>query len=240
MNREYHHWHSPSLNQDMELLIFGHAGARVLAFPTSLGKFYEWEDRGMIGALGEHLERGWIQLYCVDSVDAESWYAWGKHPGARAWRHTQYDRYLCDEVLPLSRSKNGNPYLVTAGASFGAYHAMNFALRHPDLTGRVIAMSGMFNVERWLGGYRDENVYYNCPCLYLPNESDEGRLTLLRRLDIILAAGREDPNIDNNRWFSSQLWGKGIGNALREWDGWAHDWPWWTQMIRHYIGGHDG
>ncbi len=239
MNREYHHWHSPSLNRDMELLIFGHAGARVLAFPTSLGKFYEWEDRGMIGALGEHLERGWIQLYCVDSVDAESWYAWGKHPGARAWRHIQYDRYLCDEVLPLSRSKNGNPYLVTAGASFGAYHAMNFALRHPDLTGRVIAMSGMFNVERWLGGYRDENVYYNCPCLYLPNESDEGRLTLLRRLDIILAAGREDPNIDNNRWFSSQLWGKGIGNALREWDGWAHDWPWWTQMIRRYIGGHD-
>jgi esterase/lipase superfamily enzyme len=239
MNREYHHWHSPSLNQDMELLIFGHAGARVLAFPTSLGKFYEWEDRGMIGALGEHLERGWIQLYCVDSVDAESWYAWGKHPGARAWRHIQYDRYLCDEVLPLSRSKNGNPYLVTTGASFGAYHAMNFALRHPDLTGRVIAMSGMFNVERWLGGYRDENVYYNCPCLYLPNESDEGRLTLLRRLDIILAAGREDPNIDNNRWFSSQLWGKGIGNALREWDGWAHDWPWWTQMIRLYIGGHD-
>jgi esterase/lipase superfamily enzyme len=239
MNREYHHWHSPSLNQDMELLIFGHAGARVLAFPTSLGKFYEWEDRGMIGALGEHLERGWIQLYCVDSVDAESWYAWGKHPGARAWRHIQYDRYLCDEVLPLSRSKNGNPYLVTTGASFGAYHAMNFALRHPDLTGRVIAMSGMFNVERWLGGYRDENVYYNCPCLYLPNESDEGRLTLLRRLDIILAAGREDPNIDNNRWFSSQLWGKGIGNALREWDGWAHDWPWWREMIRRYIGGHD-
>jgi esterase/lipase superfamily enzyme len=73
----------------MELLIFGHSGARVLVFPTSMGRFYEWEDRGMMGALGEQIERGWIQMYCVDSVDAESWYARGKDPGARAWRHME-------------------------------------------------------------------------------------------------------------------------------------------------------
>ena len=35
------------------------------------------------------------------------------------------------------------------------------------------------------------------------------------------------------------LWNKGIGNALRLWDGWSHDWPWWRDMIRLYIGGHD-
>jgi esterase/lipase superfamily enzyme len=43
----------------------------------------------------------------------------------------------------------------------------------------------------------------------------------------------------NNRWLSGALWGKGIGNALREWDGWAHDWPFWQEMIQLYIGGHD-
>ena len=52
-----------SLNRDMELLVFGHAGARVLVFPTSMGRYYEWEDRGMMGALGEHIERGWIQVF---------------------------------------------------------------------------------------------------------------------------------------------------------------------------------
>jgi len=26
---------------------------------------------------------------------------------------------------------------------------------------------------------------------------------------------------------------------LRIWDGWAHDWPWWRDMIRTYVGGHD-
>ncbi|PJF27694.1 MAG: esterase, partial [Phototrophicales bacterium] len=33
MHREYHRWHSPSLDRSMELLIFGHAGARVIIFP---------------------------------------------------------------------------------------------------------------------------------------------------------------------------------------------------------------
>jgi esterase/lipase superfamily enzyme len=223
----------------MELLLFGHSGAQLLVFPTSMGKFYEWEDRGMVAALGEHLENGWIQMTCVDSVDAESWYAWHKHPADRAWRHIQYENYLLSEVLPLMRQKNSNPYLIVTGASFGAYHAINFALRHPDLAKRVIAMSGMFNIERWLGDYRDDNIYYNCPCLFLPNEADENRIRNLRSLEIILAIGAQDPNIANNRWFSDVLWGKGIWHALRIWDGWAHDWPYWLKMIRLYINGPD-
>jgi len=239
MNREHHRWYSPSLGRDMELLVFGHAGARMLVFPTSMGKFYEWEDRGMIAELNDQLENGWLQMYCVDSVDAESWYAWHKHPADRAWRHIQYENYLLDEVLPLVYKKNPTPYMIVTGASFGAFHAMNFALRHPDLVNRVLAMSGMYNIERWLGNYRDDNTYYNSPCLYLPNEYEESRLHLLRSLDIIMAIGHDDPNIANNRWFSSALWNKGIWHALRVWDGWSHDWPYWRKMIRLYLGGHD-
>lgn len=223
----------------MELLVFGHAGARVLVFPTSQGRFYEWEDRGMVWALGEHLERGWIQLMCVDSVDSESWYARWAHPGGRAWRQVQYENYLLHEALPLLWSKNQTPFLITTGASFGAYHAMNLALRHPGVTNRVIGLSGIYDISRWTDGFVNDTVYYNNPALYVPNEHDPARLDQLRRLDIILALGRDDPHIEHNRWFSGQLWSKGIGNALREWDGWAHDWPWWQQMIRQYIGGHD-
>ncbi len=62
MNREFHRWYSPSLNREMDLLVFGHAGARAIVFPTSMGRYFEWEDRGRIGALSEHLERGWLQL----------------------------------------------------------------------------------------------------------------------------------------------------------------------------------
>jgi esterase/lipase superfamily enzyme len=43
----------------------------------------------------------------------------------------------------------------------------------------------------------------------------------------------------NNAWLSRVLHGRGIGHALRLWDGWAHDWPWWRQMVVTYVGGHD-
>jgi esterase/lipase superfamily enzyme len=239
MNREYHHWHSPSLNREMELLIFGHAGTKVLVFPTSLGKYYEWEDRGMVGVLGEHLERGWLQLYCVDSVDAESWYARWAHPSGRVNRHNQYEQYLLHEVVPLMWQKNDNPFLITAGASFGAYHAANFAFKYPDLVGRAIGLSGIYDIRSWANGYHDDNLYFNNPVEYLPNEHDGRRLEALQRMDIVLATGRDDPNRASSETLSTILWNKGIGNALRLWDGWAHDWPWWRDMIRLYIGGHD-
>ena len=39
-----------------------------------MGAFFEYEDRGMIGALADKLEHGPLQLFCVSSVDSESWY----------------------------------------------------------------------------------------------------------------------------------------------------------------------
>jgi len=239
MNREYHRWFSPCLGRDMELLVCGHGGARMLVFPTSLGKFYEWEDRGMMWALGEHLERGWIQMFCVDSVDAESWYAKWAHPGGRAWRHVQYENYIVHEVMPFIGQKNPTPFLITAGASFGAYHAVNFALRHPDITNRVIGMSGIYDIRPWTDGYVDDTVYFNNPVQYVADEHDEGRLNLLRRMDVILATGHDDANRGSTEYLSKTLWAKGVWNALRIWDGWAHDWPYWQKMVQLYVGGHD-
>lgn len=239
MNREYHCWYSPSLNRDMELLVFGHAGARALVFPTSQGKFYEWEDRGMIAALGEQIDNGWLHMFCVDSIDAESWYCGWAHPGGRAYRHTQYDAYLREEVLPFSQRLNQNPFLMTIGASFGGYHAMNFGLRYPDHVSRIVALSGLYDIRRFTDDYYDENVYFNNPMDYIANEREPQRLALLQKLDIIMAAGREDALYESARALSAVLWAKGIGNALREWDGWAHDWEFWQKMLLLYIGGHD-
>lgn len=223
----------------MELLVFGHAGAKVLVFPSSMGKFYEWEDRKMIETLGEHLHRGWLQLYCVDSVDVESWYAKWADPRGRVWRHVQYENYLLHEVIPLMNHKNHNPFLITTGASFGAFHAMNFGLRHPDITGRILAMSGIYDIARWLDGYQEGHGYYNNPVAYIKNEHDGHRLHQLRQVDIIMAVGEQDPNIGGNRYFSQLLWEKNIWHAFRVWDGWSHDWPYWQKMVQMYIGGHD-
>jgi esterase/lipase superfamily enzyme len=239
VNVEHHHWHSPVLDRDMHLLMFGHAGARLIVFPTSLGSHREWADRGMHLVLEDHLERGWIQMFCVDHVHGESWYGDHLHPGARAWRHLQYDRYLSDELLPFTAWKNPNPFVITTGASFGAYHAACFGFRHPHLVHRIIGMSGLYDMKRLTGGYSDANVYAANPFDFIRHEHEPARLDALRRQDIIFAIGHDDPSVENNRELSGALWEKGIGNALRIWDGWAHDWPYWERMIRMYVGGHD-
>ena len=222
----------------MDLLVFGHAGARVLVFPTSMGRFFEWEDRGMTQVLAHALEQGWFQLYCVDSVDDDSWYAKWKRPRDRAWRHVQYDAYLRDEVVPLTQ-RNGHPYLITVGASFGAYHAMNFALRYPDRVNRVVGLSGLYDIREMTDGYSDDLVYQHNPADFILGEHEPWRLDALRRLDIVMAIGRDDPMRGNNEWFSGRLWSKQIWHALRIWDGWAHDWDYWKQMLPKYLGGHD-
>jgi esterase/lipase superfamily enzyme len=239
MHREYHRWYSPALHRDMELLIFGHGGARVLVFPTSMGRFFDWEDRGLVRSIGDSLERGWFQLYCLDSVDGESWYAKHKRPRERIARQQQYDEYLIREVVPLSQAKNPDPFLIVTGASFGGYHAVNFGLKHPQLCGRILSMSGLCDVKAFADGYYDDTLYFNNPCDFIAGETDAVRLDALRRLDIILAVGRDDRLRESNERLSHLLWEKGIGNALRIWDGFAHDWPIWEKMLQLYLGGHD-
>jgi esterase/lipase superfamily enzyme len=223
----------------MGIEVFGHAGARVLVFPTTMGSCYEWRDRSMHRVLADHLDQGWIQLWCVDHIHDQSWYDKTLHPGARAWRHLLYDHYLLTEVLPFTESRNPNPFVIATGASFGAYHAACFGLRHPERVHRIIGMSGLYDVKQMTEGYSDQNVYAANPFDFMRHERDPARLEAFRRQDLIFAIGRDDPSYGNNQEFSAILWRQGIGNALRVWDGWAHDWPYWEKMIRHYIGGHD-
>ena len=237
MNRQYHEWWSPSLGRTMELLEFGHAGATVVAFPTSGGRFFEWENRGMVEAIRPMIEQGWYRLICLDSVDRESWYARGKHPGGRVRRQVEYDNYVYREVLPFIDATTDNRYIVAAGASFGAYHALSFGMRHPERVQRIVAMSGLVDIKMFADGYSSEELYWLNPTDFVPNETDPEKLERLRRQELIFAVGNGDRLVHQNRELSGKLWGKGIGNALREWDGFAHDWPVWHQMINLYIGG---
>ena len=64
MKHAYHKWYSAALGRDMELQVMGHAGARVLVFPTSLGSYSEWTDRRMdrAGVLGDRSEEHTSEL----------------------------------------------------------------------------------------------------------------------------------------------------------------------------------
>lgn len=239
MLREYHKWHSPILNREMELLVFGHAGAKVIIFPTSTGRFFDWENRGMINTLQRHIDNGWIQVFCVDSVDTESWYNHGVDATTRAARHLQYQDYIVNEVLPFARSKNDNPYTIAAGASFGGYHSVSIALRYPEAFNRVIGMSGLYDVRRWTNGDYNDLIHQANPQEYVRCLDDQPKLERIRQIDWIIPIGHEDPCFDTNQGISEAMWSKGVWHAFRIWDGNAHDWPYWQDMILTYIGGAD-
>ncbi|MBS1872080.1 MAG: esterase family protein [Acidobacteria bacterium] len=235
MNREYHKWYSPSLHREMELLIFGHGGAPVLVFPTSKGRFFEYEDRGMIEAARWKYDGGGQMAVCVDSVDAESWYNREAHPRDRALRHAHYDLYLTTEVLPLIRTRTGGP-LTTTGCSFGGYHAVNYALRHPDLVSGCVSMSGAFDIKQFLDGYYDDNCYYNNPVDFVPGMTDSWYLDQYRRMRIVLATGERDICLGENRRMSGLLSAKDVPHWLDVWgNGTAHDWPWWREMVQKFL-----
>ena len=73
MQRLYWRDWSHLLQRPMEALVYGHSGAPVLVFPTSRGRFHQWEDFQMVEALRHPIERGWLQLFCVDGIDNETW-----------------------------------------------------------------------------------------------------------------------------------------------------------------------
>ena len=223
----------------MALDVVGHQGARVLVFPTSMGTHREWIDRRMHEVLADHIDQGWIQLFLLDHLPDETWYAEHLHPGARAWRFLQYDHYLVSEVLPFTASRNSNPYVIATGASLGAYYAACLGFRHPHLVNRILGMSGTYDIKRLTGGYSDHNVYACNPSDFLRHEHDPaGWRRSAGRTSSSPSAGTTRPTA-TTRSLSATLWSKGIGNALRIWDGWAHDWQYWEKMIRRYIGGHD-
>lgn len=242
MNREYHRWHSPHLGRDMELLVFGHAGAKVLVFPTRDGRFYEYENLGLVASLRHKLEAGQLQLYCVDSVDWESFYCSWCHPSGRVGRHVQFEEYVLNEVMPLMASKNDHPCTIAHGCSLGAFHAVNIAFRHPHLFRKVAAFSGRYdltlNVESFrdlFDGYYDDQVYHITPTHYLPNLQCPWRLEHLRRMDIVLTIGDEDPFLGNNRHLGWLLEQKGIPHRLHVWQGRAHRGRYWRQMAPLYL-----
>lgn len=236
MKRDYVRWWSPALGREMELLVFGHGGTPIVAFPSSMGRFHEWEDFGMVGALAPQLEHGHNVLVCVDSVDRESLYNRSVSPGIRLARHRQYQAYVADEVLPFARHRGGHDFVIGAGASFGAYHAADLHFKRPGLFGKLIALSGAYDIRAFLDGHYGDDAYFATPVDYLPNLHDPGALGALRRTAIVLTVGEHDPCRAANERLHAILRDKGVPHTYHFLHGaFGHDWPWWRDLVAHYV-----
>ena len=123
------------------------------------------------------------------------------------------------------------------GASLGAYHAANTLFKYPDIVKRCYALSGVYDMRRFMDGVYDENFYFNNPVDYLANLSDPWTFDNLTSCDIHIATGTgpwEKP--DEAYRLSGILASRGIRHHLDDWGPMGgHDWPYWKHQMRGYL-----
>jgi esterase/lipase superfamily enzyme len=66
--KEVFRWHSPHVEQEIQLVRWGTYGTPVLLFPTAGGDAEEAERFHLIGSVGHLIESGRIKVYSVDSI----------------------------------------------------------------------------------------------------------------------------------------------------------------------------
>ncbi|GAP72391.1 hypothetical protein SAMD00024442_30_13 [Candidatus Symbiothrix dinenymphae] len=245
MQISYHKEYSRQLNRDMEYKVYGHKGKPVLVFPTSNGRFFQYEDFGMIDTVSGFIDAGKIQIWTADGIDRETFFAGGWDRLAAIRRHEQYFKYISEELIPSilwhSKQNNNNDdqKLLLTGCSMGAFHAANFFFRYPWTVDTVIALSGLYSSERFFGNYKPTEIYLNSPIDYLPNNHDSNYLEQFRQARLIFCCGRgayEDAMLHDTYQLQNVL----LSKAIPAWfDIWGndvnHDWDWWKKQITYFL-----
>ena len=226
-----------------EVLAYGHYGRPLIAFPSQEGHTTDWEDRGMISAIGDLLNAGRVKVYCVASFDSGSWHRGDLSLEDRARAHGVYEHWLVNEVAPfVEADTGGTAEMLLAGCSFGAYHAANFTLKHAHRFPLALCMSGVYDVTVVGGGlHRGDAVYFNNPMDYVAHLNGDHLDWLRRQAGLVLVCGQgqwEDTTgaLESTKRFAGLPHAKGIRHELDLWGhDVAHDWPSWRAQLAHHL-----
>ena len=219
---------------------YGTWGRPLLLFPTAQADYLEYERFFLIKALEPLIFAGRVTVFSIDSINKHAWMNKNVPPREAVRRQALYSGYVEEEVVPHIRRTLQDPSarLGVSGASFGAFHAANQFFRRPDLFDTLIAMSGFYDIEGYLEGFRSEEAYFNNPMWYVREMPEGDTLERLRRdVQIHLVTGRgnyERPDVTAR--FSQVLWDKGIWHNADYWGyDMPHDWPTWREMLPYYV-----
>jgi esterase/lipase superfamily enzyme len=243
VNREVAGLWSDSIGAAGTVIRYGHYGRPVLVFPSEQGKAWDFENNGMVGALGGLIEAGRLKVYCVDSYDAATWSNREIPLEERARRHGEYEEWIISRVLPWIYADCGGPLEVaTLGCSLGAFHAANFALKRAAEFPLALCFSGNYDPGSWDGwGERGSAAYFNNPINYVGHLHGEHLEWLRGRVSLLLVCGQgqwEDTtgSLPSTRQFAALLAGKGIPHELDLWGhDVPHDWPSWRAQVAHHL-----
>ncbi|HEY7856989.1 MAG TPA: alpha/beta hydrolase-fold protein [Candidatus Nanopelagicales bacterium] len=236
---------APSVQGEGHVVAYGHWGRPVLFFPAEGGSAFDIESNGIIHALSEPIEAGRLKVYAVDSHDASTWSDPTISLEERARRHEGYHAWITDEVAPSIHRDCGGPLAIaTAGASLGAYHAVNVALRRADLFPYALGMSGNYDPAAWQGwGEQGDALYFNSPLRYLEHMHGDHLEWLRHTVFVQLCVGRGSWEVHPTQALPSTLHlgellrAKDIPSSVDVWgEDTPHDWPSWARMAALHLG----
>jgi esterase/lipase superfamily enzyme len=224
------------------VIAYGHYGRPLLAFPSEQGHSHDYERMGMVDAIAGLIDAGRVKLYCVDSVDGQTWHDETLPLEERARRHGAYEEWITGTVAPwIADDCGGRPEIAVTGPSFGAFHAANFALKRADLFPLAICHSGIYDVSAVGWGERGDAVYFSNPADYVSHLHGDHLEWLRSRLSIVLVCGQgqwEDTTgaLDSTKRFAALLGEKGLRHELDLWGhDVPHDWPSWRAQLAHHL-----
>ena len=233
-----HRWYSPHVEQEVQLVRWGSYGTPVLLFPTAGGDAEEIERFHLIGALMPLIESGRIKIYSTDSIAGKAWTSNQHSAEYCSLLQNRLDSLIYKEIVPLIRQDCESPdiEMITAGASIGAFNAVATICRHPDVFRLAIAMSGTYDLSKYLEEGFVEDFYFASPLHFLPGLEGPPLDQLRKRLILLPTGEGAFEDIAESWRMGNMLGSKGIPNRVDAWGTqWRHDWVTWREMLPRYL-----
>lgn len=229
---EHTDFYSHILGTSLKVEVTGHFGYPILMFPTSQGQYTQNHDFKLNDSINSLVEEGKVKLYNIETIDNYSFYDKNIPASERIRNYELYMQFLSQEFVPHLQDMHSEHRIAVAGASFGGYHAANFAFRFPDVVSHMFCLSGAFSIRNFMDALSNDLVYFNCPREFMVNEE----AWKFNHMHIVLSTSDEDICLNQTREMAEILTSKGINHWYDERKWISHDWPLWRMVFPIFVG----
>jgi esterase/lipase superfamily enzyme len=238
MQRESWTWTSTRLGEPARVVRWGHFGTPILLFPSAGGDSEEVERFHLVGALADLVDGGRIKVFSVDGSAARAWLRGTVPPDDCVRTQSLYDAYIDTEVVPLIRRdcQNDTIEIIAAGAAIGAYSAVSALVRLPSVFRVAIALSGIFDLSKYLVSGFTPALASVSPLHSLPALANDA---VLRRFALLATGeGAYEQPAESER-MSAALGAARVNHKLEKWGrSYPHSWNTWREMLPRYVSMH--
>ncbi len=233
--------YSQNLGKEIEFNVYGVSGIPLLMFPTMDGRFYQYDDFGLIDSIAHLIHSNKVQVFTADGIDFESLTNHSMDPEHRLQRYEQYIAYITKELTPrIYEINRGSENPIVSGCSMGGYHTTNIFLRHPELFQGMISLSGVFCLKDMFGGYQSDLLYKNSPLDYLKDLTKKDKKYkeyLNSQITICCGQGAHEEKMLRDTAPLKQLFSEKEIPAFFDLWGYdvTHDWCWWKKQLPYFL-----